>query len=413
MDTTRGGRRHGGLIDEIRDHDAELLNEVVLPLMNVSRKMVNGKLNPYEPHQSQFFMTSAGTKATFAYEKCLEVFSRSIINPKDYFCWGCDYRVPMMHGLLDKSYVNDIKTSSTFNEESFAREYLGVWTGGSTESWFQYDKLQRYRKLLNPETHEKIRDSNNQFYLLSVDVGRLSCQTVVSVFKVNIRANGFFMSLVNMYVLGTTSERKHFELQALDLKKIINDFNPREVVIDGNGIGVGLLDFMIKPTIDLESGITYPAIGCINDDDYIKIQPRDCNKLIYVIKANTTLNSQIHSNCYNQIFSGHVQFLVKEQEAKVKLMSTKVGQKMDTLSRQKRLMPHEMTTKLFEEMANLRLKQNSGLTINLEQINTRHTKDKFSSFEYGLWRIKELEEEYQKKNRKRGRKRKLIFYSGG
>lgn len=90
--------------------------------MNVSRKMVNGKLNPYEPHQTQFFMTSAGTKATFAYEKCLEVFSRSIINPKDYFCWGCDYRVPMMHGLLDKSYVNDIKTSSTFNEESFARE---------------------------------------------------------------------------------------------------------------------------------------------------------------------------------------------------------------------------------------------------------------------------------------------------
>lgn len=319
----------------------------------------------------------------------------------------------MMHGLLDKSYVNDIKTSSTFNEESFAREYLGIWTGGSSESWFQYDKLQRYRKLLNPETHEKIRDSDNQFYLLSVDVGRLSCQTVASVFKVFIRASGFYCSLVNMFVLGTTPETKHFERQALDLKKIIADFNPREVVIDGNGLGVGLLDFMIRPTIDYSSGATYPPIGCINDDDYIKIQPRDCSKLIYVIKANANLNSQIHSNCYNQIFSSHVQFLIKEQEAKVKLMSTKVGQKMDTLSRQKRLMPHEMTTKLFEEMANLRLKQNSGLTINLEQINTRHTKDKFSSFEYGLWRIKEIEEEYQKKRRKRGRKRKLLFYSGG
>lgn len=402
-----------GLIDEIRDHDGELLNEVVLPLMNVSRKMVNGKLNPYEPHQTQFFMTSAGTKATFAYEKCLEVFSRSIINPKDYFCWGCDYRVPMMHGLLDKSYVNDIKTSSTFNEESFAREYLGIWTGGSSESWFQYDKLQKYRHLVNPETHEKIGDPNTQFYLLSVDVGRLSCQTVVSVFKVYIRTGGFYMSLVNMFVLGTTSETKHFERQALDLKKIISDFNPREVVIDGNGLGVGLLDFMIKPTIDLESGVTYPAIGCINDDEYIKIQPRDALKLIYVIKANTTLNSQIHSNCFTQVFSGHVQFLIKEQEAKTKLMGTKKGQKMDVMARQKRLMPHEMTTKLFEEMANLRLKQNSGVTINLEQINSRHPKDKFSSFEYGLWRIKEIEEEHQKKNRKRGKKRQLIFYSGG
>ena len=45
-----------GLIDEVRDHDGEVLNEVVLPLMNVSRKMVNGKLNPYEPHQTQFFI---------------------------------------------------------------------------------------------------------------------------------------------------------------------------------------------------------------------------------------------------------------------------------------------------------------------------------------------------------------------
>lgn len=221
------------------------------------------------------------------------------------------------------------------------------------------------------------------------------------------------MSLVNMFVLGTTSETKHFERQALDLKKIISDFNPREVVIDGNGLGVGLLDFMIKPTIDLESGVTYPAIGCINDDEYIKIQPRDALKLIYVIKANTTLNSQIHSNCFTQVFSGHVQFLIKEQEAKTKLMGTKKGQKMDVMARQKRLMPHEMTTKLFEEMANLRLKQNSGVTINLEQINSRHPKDKFSSFEYGLWRIKEIEEEHQKKNRKRGKKRQLIFYSGG
>lgn len=67
-------------------------------------------------------MTSAATKASWAYEKNLEIFERSIINPSDYFCFGCDYRIPVMHGLLDKSFINDIKTSSTFNENSFARE---------------------------------------------------------------------------------------------------------------------------------------------------------------------------------------------------------------------------------------------------------------------------------------------------
>ena len=31
LDSTRGGRRHFGLVDEVRDHDADLLNEVVIP----------------------------------------------------------------------------------------------------------------------------------------------------------------------------------------------------------------------------------------------------------------------------------------------------------------------------------------------------------------------------------------------
>ena len=61
-------------------------------------------------------------------------------------------------------------------------------------------------------------------------------------------------------------------------------------------------------------------------------------------------------------------------------------------------MPHEMTTKLFEEMANLRLRRTGAtLDIVLEQINPRYPKDKYSAFAYGLWRIKELEEEHYKK----------------
>ena len=69
--------------------------------------------------------------------------------------------------------------------------------------------------------------------------------------------------------------------------------------------------------------------------------------------------------------------------------------------RVKRLMPHELTTKLFEEMSNLRLRKN-GLDIVLEQINARFPKDKYSAFAYGLWRIKELEEENYKKIQRRG-----------
>ena len=110
-----------------------------------------------------------------------------------------------------------------------------------------------------------------------------------------------------------------------------------------------------------------------------------------------------------------VRFLIKEQEAKNALLSTKQGQKMTVMQRVQRLMPHEMTTKLFEEMANLRLKKTgASLDIVLEQINPRYPKDKYSAFAYGLWRIKEIEEEQAKRKRRRGgSKRQLVFCSGG
>jgi hypothetical protein len=76
------------------------------------------------------------------------------------------------------------------------------------------------------------------------------------------------------------------------------------------------------------------------------------------------LNSKIHGNAYTRLNGGLVRFLIKEQEAKNALLSTKVGQKMTTEKRVKRLMPHEMTTKLFEEMANLRLRK-TGVSMDI------------------------------------------------
>ena len=413
-DAARGGRRHGGEIDEIRDADEEAINSVVIPLVNVSRRLPNNTVNEKEPNQQIIATTSAGSKTSFAYERLIDTFENAIIDPNHAFMFGCDWRLPAMHGLIDKQYINKLKMSPSYNAESFATEYLSLWQGSSEEAWFSYEKLSKYRKLKNPEMHAINRPESEQFYLISVDVGRISDQTAVSIFRVNVVKNKFYASLVNLIVLGRTPQTKPFTVQAVDLKKIIERYNPREVVIDTNGLGVGLADEMIKPQYD-EMGNYLPAYGFINDDNYKAIQPKDAPKILYGIKANNQLNSKIHGNCYSRLTSGLVRFLIKEQEAKSALLSTKKGQKMTVEQRVIRLMPHEMTTKLFEEMANLRLKRTgASLDIVLERINSRFPKDKYSSFSYGLWRIKELEEEYYKtSHRRRIGKRQLVFFSGG
>ena len=414
LDSDRGIRTHATLIDEARDQDGQMIQEVVLPQMNVSRRMTNGLVNPYEKINTQvIYATSAGTKSSWAYEALIDTFEKAIIEPKTSFCIGLDYRVPAQHGLIDPTYVKNLKLSPSYNETTFAAEYLGAWLGGGEDSWFDFEKLSKYRKIKNPEWHQKFKEEKNVFYLISVDVGRLHDQTVACIWRVNIRENKYYSTLVNLFVLGRQAESKTFTQQAIDLKHLIEIYQPKEVVIDCNGLGVGLADEMIRTQLD-ETGKELSAYGFFNNDDYKKIQPKDAPQILYSLKANGPLNSKIHSNAYSRINGGMVRFLISEQDARAALLATKVGQKMSTESRIKRLMPHELTTKLFEEMANLRLRKN-GLDIVLEQINARFPKDKYSAFAYGLWRIKELEEENYKKVVKRGKglKRQLVFFTGG
>ena len=72
---------------------------------------------------SEYKWTSAGVKSSFAYNELITTFENSIINPDESFCVGMDYRIPVMHGLTDKKYINSLKMSPSFNEASFATEY--------------------------------------------------------------------------------------------------------------------------------------------------------------------------------------------------------------------------------------------------------------------------------------------------
>lgn len=154
------------------------------------------------------------------------------------------------------------------------------------------------------------------------------------------------------------------------------------------------MDFMVVEQLG-EDGVLYPSLGCSNDDDYKKYAGP---KVIYLLKANATENSLIHSNCYTQLANGHVRFLISEQEAKVKLLKTQRGQRMKPAERLVRLNPHIETTRLFEEICNLKVKNTAGNTV-VEQISKKINKDRFSSLEYGLWRIRTIEDEYYRKRK--------------
>lgn len=415
LSSTRGNRATAGILDEFRDHSSDDISEIILPLLNVDRPMANQDKNPYEPQQVQMWISSASDKNTFAYDKTIEMMEMAIINPHNTFIWGMDYQVPIKAGLLSQDYLNEMKMASTFSESGFAKEYMSRFIGSSSEAWFDYEKFLSHRKLVNPETHEIVREGIESFYLISVDIGRRNCQSVATVLKVFPNIEKYHCNLVNLFVLGKTEDEKVFDYQVVELKRLIRAFNPKEVIIDINGIGINFGDAMIKPTLDPLTGEILPAYGFFNRDEYEDIQPRNAIKILYGIKATSSINSDMHAALYSTVYSGAINFLISEKKAKDKLMATKVGRKMTPEKRIERLMPHELTSILINETMNLKTKP-TGIEnkIAIEPINKRMTHDKFSALEMGVYRMILLEQEEMSHRRNRGLGgKKLTFFRRG
>ena len=100
-----------------------------------------------------------------------------------------------------------------------------------------YLQLQGYIKE-NGENLEQWTEEQKQFFLAWFESIK------------NILNDKYYSTLVNLVVLGRTAQTKPFTIQAMDLKRLILDYNPKEVVIDTNGLGLGLADELIKDQYD-------------------------------------------------------------------------------------------------------------------------------------------------------------------
>lgn len=400
-ESTRGQRRHGGLMEECVGIDDQILREVIIPVMAIPRRAKDGTTHEEEAvNKSQIYITTAGYKNTYPYDRLIGLLVRMITYPDRCMVLGGTWRTPVAVGLQQKTFITDQKNEGTYNEASFEREYESIWSGTVEDAFFNAEIFNRNRILNQPEYEASGRSSKLSYYILSVDVGRKGCDTVVCVFKVTPQPHGEpIKSLVNIYTMNDT----HFEDQAIKLKKLYYKYKARRIVIDANGLGVGLVDFMVKPQINPETSEVIPDFGVYGgtqDDavqEYKKYKTNSTElDVLYLMKANAPINTEAHSITQSVLNSGKIKFLIDERMAKQKLLTTKVGQNMTTEARSDYLRPFSLTTSLREEIMNLR-EENEGLNIILKQANKSIKKDKFSALEYGLYYIKKIEEDKKKK----------------
>jgi hypothetical protein len=87
-------------------------------------------------------------------------------------------------------------------------------------------------------------------------------------------------------------------MQAINIKRLFYKYKARKVVIDGNGLGIGLVDYMVKSQIDPDSGNLLPDFGVENDEEnfYKKYKTYETElDAMYIIKANAPINTEAHT----------------------------------------------------------------------------------------------------------------------
>ena len=389
----RGGRRNFGCLEEFAFMDGDNVNEVVIPLLNVDRRTVAGILNPSEPHAQQVMITTAGYKGSYAHDRTLECLVKMATSPGKSFCFGGDYKIPVLHNLLTTDKVKDKLQNSSYKLESFLREYCSVWTGGSEDSYYSYSQIGKCRTLVQPEFHRTGSNTFSGFYILAVDVARFDGdQTVAQVFKVYTSGERYKMDLVNIHLLNGT----HFKNQAILLKQMDLAFDFKAIVLDINGNGAGLADYMIdEQNVD---GSYYQPYSFLNKNKYNSTEKKNSVRKLYGIEANRTLNSEIYTNAHIILSLRRVSLLLNERQARRYFSQYKMWSKMSIVSQNNKLIPYAQTTKLQDQLSNLKANIDTNGTIVLTRINSHVRKDLVSSFAYGLYYINIVEEEEKKKN---------------
>lgn len=223
--------------------------------------------------------------------------------------------------------------------------------------------------------------------------------TEMVVLKVHPGPEGTWVKdVVNIY----TVEEEHFGKQSIQIKRLIKRFKPEICVVDGMGLGVGLVDFLTADQQDPDTGDMLYNLGVWNDDDHLyrKMQtPDTVRDMLYIMKADMSLNSELYAYTQSQLLSNSVKFLVDESVAKNDLMADPNSKKMTPEQRADHLRPFVETSILKSQLANLIRDEGRGSTIVLKPHNSKIPKDKVSAFVYALFWCKMQED---RKRRKKG-----------
>ena len=412
-ENSRSARANCIVVDEFRMVDETVINTVLRKFLTSPRQPKYLRKPEYahlQERNKEIYMSSAYFKSSWAYRKAQSYTLNFFDDTKKYFICGLPYQVSIREGLLSREQLQDEMSEADYNELVQQMEMECLWFGDTDGSLFKFDELtarRRLRKALPPLSfcNDKItipKLTTTGKRILSIDVALMQSTKK----KKNAASAIFINDLIQVndtayqsnFVYGETFEGLKTDELGMIVMKYFYEYQCTDLVLDTNGIGLGVYDFITKDQISQENGKRYKAMTCINDKDMAeRCKVRDANKVVWSVKANANFNNEICVLLRNGIQNGKINFLIPEQDADTSLKEIYKGYyKMSPTEQAKLKMSYIQTTFAVYELIKLDHEVKNG-NIKVKEVEGMR-KDRYSSIAYSYWCACQLELKLKPKN---------------
>jgi len=368
-DSARHNRANIIVVDEFRMVDLNVINTVLRKFLTAPRTpgyLNNPKYSHLVERNMEIYMSSAWYKSHWSFAKLQAYFINMLDDTKKYFCVGLPYQCAIRAGLLSREQVEDEMSEADFDPTSFRMEMGAEWYSDTDGAFFNYDDISKRRKLKKPfyplyiyKNHNiKIPDlATNERRILSVDVALLASKkhnNDAAVLTINCALPTENNDYIANYVYVESHEGLTTDELGLVIMRCFYQYKCTDLVLDTNGQGIGIYDFIIKNQFDDEYNCTYPALTACNDDVMAeRCKVREAKKVVWSIKANADYNTKAATALRAGFQNGNINLLETEFDAEENVKKIRGYNGMTPREQAMIKVPYIQTSLLINELINL------------------------------------------------------------
>lgn len=412
-DNARSNRANILIVDEFRMVKKDTIDTVLKKFLTSRRMPPYKDLTPAErkiayakePNKS-CFLSSAYFKDHWSFAKTLDTFRMMLDDGKNDFVCGFPYQLSIQEGLLFPEDVESDMLESDFNEIKWGMEMEAKFFGAEEGAFFDFNSISKNRKINYPMLPDKtaqlignsqkvkvLPKQNGEKRILSADIALMSSAkhgNDASAVFINQLMPTKSSRYISNIIYSESYEGMHTEDQAIAIRRLYEEYQCDYIVLDTNGLGLGVYDALVRDIVDPDSGVVYSALSCCNNKEMAdRCTVRGADKVIWSIKASAAFNSDCAVLLREGFKSGKIRLLVTEYDGDSLLSDIKGYQSLSPYEKLIVQKPYINTTLLIDELVKLQHEESGGRVRIYERPGMR--KDRYSSLSYNYYVALQLE----------------------